>query len=252
MVTPDSPDALEEMLWVAFFPRCHDPAVSSVLGSDDRHPEFERFYDRHLRKLMLAEGAGRYVAKANYHVGRIPYLLRLYPDARFLIPVREPAGHVASLLRQHRWFSEGQRKHPRLLAYMRRTGHFEFGLDRRPMHLGDPERVRRVADAWAAGDEIRGLARYWDLVYRYLADLIAADDRVRAAVRVVRFEDICAAPAETIRDALEHCGLADADAAARDQARRVRGATTSETVFSDEERAAIREESADSARRWGY
>ena len=35
MITAESPDALEEMLWMAFFPRCHDASVSSLLGAAD-------------------------------------------------------------------------------------------------------------------------------------------------------------------------------------------------------------------------
>jgi hypothetical protein len=132
MITIESPDALEEMLWMAFFPRCHDPAASHLLTARESHPAFESFYKAHLRKLLLAERATRYAAKANYHVARLPYLARLFPDAKFLIPVREPASHIASLMRQHEWFSRGQRKHPRALALMQWSGHFEFGLDRRP------------------------------------------------------------------------------------------------------------------------
>ena len=109
---------------------------------------------------------------------RLPYLLRLFPDAKFIIPIRAPATHIVSLLRQHQWFSAGHREFPRSLAYMQRSGHFEFGLDRRPMNLGDANRVRQILESWAGGDEIRGLARYWDMVYDYLDRLLAADSRV--------------------------------------------------------------------------
>jgi hypothetical protein len=169
MVTTESPDALEEMLWMAFFSRCHDPSRTMVMGAGDRHPAFESFYQAHIRKLLLAEGKTRYAAKANYHIARLPYLVRLLPDAKFIIPVRAPADHIASLMRQHRWFSKGQRKYRRALAFMQRSGHFEFGLDRRPMNLGDGKRVQEIVEAWAAGDEVRGLAMYWDMVYGYLA-----------------------------------------------------------------------------------
>jgi hypothetical protein len=252
MVTTESPDALEEMLWMAFFPRCHDPTVSNLMGADDRHPAFESFYDLHIRKLLLAEGAARYAAKANYHVARLPYLARLFPDARFLIPVRAPAGHIASLARQHRRFSQGQRRHRRALAYMRRSGHFEFGLDRRPMHLGDGERVRRVAEAWAAGEEVRGLALYWEMVHGYLARLLATDARVREAALVVRFEDLCAAPAETLRAVLRHCALPDAQAVVERHAPGVRFPTYYESKFSSEEMAIIRDETAATVGLWGY
>jgi hypothetical protein len=252
LVTTESPDALEEMLWMAFFPRCHDPAVSCLLGADDHHRAFESFYGRHIRKLLLAEGATRYAAKANYHIARLPYLLRLFPDARFVIPVRAPVGHIASLLRQHRWFAQGQRKHPRALAYMRRSGHFEFGLDRRPMHLGDGQRVRRITEAWAAGDEVRGLALYWDMVYGYLAQLLATDARVRDAALVVRFEALCTAPAETLRDVFPHCGLPDAESIVARHASAVRFPTYYKSPFSPEDEAIIRAETAGTANLWGY
>src|SRR5262249_35403509 len=156
-------------VWMAFFPRCHDPAVSNRMDAGSSHPAFESFYRAHLRKLLLAEGASRYAAKDNCHVARLAYLVRLFPDARFLLPVRAPAAHVASRLRQQRWFVGGQRRHRRALAFMQRSGHFEFGLDRRPLNLGDGERVRDVLRAWAAGEEVRGWAASWDMVYGHLA-----------------------------------------------------------------------------------
>src|SRR5260370_16452119 len=118
------------MLWMAFFARCDGPSVSHLPAGGDRHPAFESFYAAHIRKLLLVEGATRYAAKANYHVARLAYLIRLCPDAKFLIPIRAPAAHIASLLRQHRWFSAVRPKHPRALAFMQRSVHFEFGPER--------------------------------------------------------------------------------------------------------------------------
>jgi hypothetical protein len=240
------------MLWMAFFPRCHDPAVSSVLTAEDRHLEFEAFYRAHIRKLLLAEGRTRYAAKANYHVARLAYLLRLFPDARFIILVRDPVDHVASLSRQHRWFSDGQRRHPRALAYMRRTGHFEFGLDRRPIHLGDDATVHRIQEAWAAGDDVRGLAIAWAAVYGFLGRQLAADEQLRRAALVVRYEVICGGPDAAVDCVMRHSALADgADLmmrylpAIRPAARDIRG-------ISDEEVQVIRSETAAVASAWGY
>jgi hypothetical protein len=210
MVTNDSPDAVEEMLWMAFFPKCHDPAISNLIGAETSNPAFESFYKAHIGKLVLAERATRYAAKANYHIARLPYLARLFPDARFLIPIRAPAGHIASLMRQHEWFSAGHRQHRRSLTFMQRSGHFEFGLDRRPVNLGDNARVQSILQAWAAGEEIRGWARYWDMVYNYLHRLLSTDAQVRSAALVVSFEANCASPAATLKTVLEHCRLPDA------------------------------------------
>jgi Sulfotransferase family len=251
-ITPNSPDALEEMLWMAFFPSCHDPAVSGRLGADERHPAFEEFYCAHIRKLLLAEHANRYVAKANYHTARLAYLVRVFPDAKVLVPVREPVGHLASLVRQHRHFSEGQRASPRALAYMQRSGHFEFGLDRRPMHLGEDSAIRTVLTAWATGEEVRGWARYWSLVHDHLAELLECDERVRAASLIVRFEALCDQPTETIRSVLAHCQLPDAEPIVARFAPTIRVPDYYAPPFSPEDLAVIHEETRESAARWEY
>ena len=247
LISPESPDAVEEVLWMAFFPRCHDPSVNNQLAAASSHPRFEVFYRAHLRKLLLAERATRYVAKANYHVARIAYLVRLFPDARIVLPVRAPESHIASLVRQHQWFCQGQRKHPRALAWMQRLGHFEFGRDRRPMNLGDGERVRAIQRAWAAGEEVRGWACYWDMVYGHLARLLDADARVRAATKVVRFEDLCAAPAQTIRAVLDHCVLPDRERIVAQFTPSIRSPDYYESPLSSADLALIREVTASTA-----
>ncbi len=251
-ISSESPEALEEMVWMAFFPRCHDPSRSNVLSAADRHRDFETFYPAHIRKLMLAEKATRYAAKANYHVARMAYLLHLFPDARFILPVREPASHIVSLMRQHERFSEGERHYPRALAYMQRSGHFEFGLDRRPVHVGDCKRIRSIQKAWAGGEEVRGWARYWGLIYDYLAGLLASNDRLRAATLVVRYEDMCERPAEIIGAVLRHCGLSETQRLLEQFAPRVNRPDYYRSPLTPADRAIIHEEAAASAARWGY
>jgi hypothetical protein len=252
LITTDSPDALEEMVWMAFFPRCHDPAVCNLVGAEVRHRPFESFFTAHIRKLLLAERATRYAAKANYHLSRLPYLVRLFPDAKFLIPVRAPASHIASLIRQQRIFSAGQRKHPRALAFMQRSGHFEFGLDRRPMHLGDGERIQEIKRAWSAGEEVRGLALYWNMVYGYVARLLATDPRVGSAALVVRFEALCDAPVATLRAILEHAQLDNVAGIIDRYARGIRLPTSSVSQLSAGDLDVIRSETRSTAALWGY
>jgi hypothetical protein len=252
LIHSESPDALEEMLWMAFFPRCHDPSVSNQLAAASCHPAFEDFYRTHIRKLLLAERAGRYVAKANYHVARLSYLTRLFPDARFILPVRAPVSHIGSLLRQQHRFSQGQREHPRALTFMQRSGHYEFGRDRRPINLGDRERVQAIQRAWARGEEIRGWASYWEMVYGHLHRLLASDAQVASRTLIVRFEDLCAAPTETIRAILAHCLLPDIDHVLARFADRVRTPDYYQSGFTQTELDLILQETASTARQWGY
>lgn len=218
-VTPDSPEAFEEMLWMAFFPDQHNPRTSAVIDATARHPAFEEFYCAHLRKLLLAERRSRYLSKENYNLPRLQYLQRLFPDARFVVPVRDPVWHIASLMKQHRLFCDGQRAHPEALTHVQRAGHFEFGLDRRPINVGDGDEVARIEALWRDGAEIEGWARYWSHIHHFLADRLEAVPALREATSVVRFEALCDAPADVLRDLFAHCRLdVDDDTLAREAA----------------------------------
>ena len=252
MVTPDSPEALEEVLWMAFLPWVHDSSRSNVLNADARHPELEHFYRDHVRKLLLVRGGSRFVSKGNYNVTRLEYLLRLFPDARFVVPIRRPDGHIASLMKQHTLFCRAETQHPRMLEHMRRVGHFEFGLDRRPINAGDDALARDVGAMWERGEEAKGWGRYWASIYRHVAARLEANPALRRATLVVRFEDLCESPDATIRSILRHCGLQEHEEVVTRFAARIGYPTYYQPNLSPGEASEIERETAEIARRFGY
>ena len=249
-VTSESPEAFEEPLWMAFFPELHDPAQSAVLDAGEHHPLFERFYRDHIRKLLAVRGRRRYVAKGNYNVTRIGYLAKLLPDARFVIPVRDPVWHIASLMKQHRLFLDGQRDNAAARRHLRRVGHFEFGADRRPINVGDDAATAEVIALWQAGEEVRGWARYWAQLHHYIADLV--ERQPAPAIRIVRYEDLCAAPHATLRGVLDHCALPADGSFLSEAADRLHQPTYYRPRFSAEDLAIIAAETAGAAARFGY
>lgn len=251
-VTSNSPEAFEEALWMAFFPHLHEGGGSSVLGADQSHPEFERFYDEHLRKLLAVRGRSRYVAKGNYNLTRLGYLQRLYPDARFVLAVRDPAWHIASLMKQQTLFCAGERAHPRAVDHMRRVGHFEFGLDRRPIHTGDAAAAERVRRLWATGHEVEGWAHYWAMIYQEVADRLDGDAGLRAASLVVPFEPLCQQPEKHIGALFEHCRLPIERDYLLAAAERIRFPGYYQPGFSEQELALIESITAPVAARFGY
>ncbi len=251
-ITPESPEAIEEVLWMAFFPESHDPLRSNILDAATTHLAFERFYREHIRKLLFVRNARRYVSKANYNVARLEYILKLFPDARFVVPIREPASHVASMMKQHALFGRGLEHNPRGLAYLRRLGHFEFGPDRRPINVGEHERTLSVIELWSRGEEVRGWARYWTLVHSYVVARLDADAALRAAVILVRFEELCAAGAKTMTGVFDHCGLEAEPKVIATQAGRLRYPSYYRPSFSAQDRAVIVEETHETAARLGY
>lgn len=206
-ITKESPDAFEEPIWRYFFPSVNDPAATHVLTAEDDDERFDAFFVDHVRKVLLLRGKTRYVSKGNYNVTRLRYLARLFPDARFVVPIRHPVGHVGSLVRQHRLFTRYAEQDPRVPEYLRAAGHFEFGPQRMPINV-DLDASARIAAAWARGDDVTGYAITWRAVYTH-AEAAARDDRLAGRIEFVRYEDLCARPRATIGHLLEFCGLGE-------------------------------------------
>ena len=206
-VTPKSPEAMEEILWKYFFPKCHDPTVKNVLDQSQRNSDFDTFYTQTIRKLLLSRGVNRYLAKNNYNIARLDYLSSLFPDARFVVPVREPVYHIASLMKQHRLLSEEESRDKRVLAYMRRSGHFEFGLDLRPLNLTSNDRTLEIQELWNKGRNVEAWAKYWRDVHEYLADILETNKVVAECTHVLSYEKLCSEPEKTLASLYSHVGI---------------------------------------------
>jgi hypothetical protein len=207
-VTRDSAEMGEEILWERFFPRIHDEAQYSVLDGATSNPAFERFYTEHLRKLALVRRRTRYVSKAIMCVVRMQYLRRLFPDARFLLYIRNPIDHVASLIKQDRIWAELERDDPRQIEIIELTGHHEFGPHQVMANVGNAETLHEIRRLFDAGRWAQSRARYWAYVYGFVAKQLEADPDLARQVAVVRYEDLCAESPATIDRILEHTGLA--------------------------------------------
>lgn len=241
-VTAESPEAFEEVVWMAFFPDLHRPDASAELMAGDGNPRFEDFYRDHIRKILLIRGGARYLAKANYNVTRLAYLVELFPDARFIVPFRNPVRHIASLMSQHGRFRDEHRRDDRLRRHMSRGGHFEFGLDRRPINHGDLQTTRKIMELWDAGREVEGWALYWKGIHEYIVDLLESSDALRRSTRLFDYDRFCAAPGEAMGELMAHIELdTEKYDPAEEAARIIRPPSRRPLPFPDSEQALIEE-----------
>ncbi len=178
-----------------------------MLDESTGNPDFEQYYADHIRKLLAVRNAPRYLAKGNYNISRLAYLHRLYPDARFLVPVRDPQQHIASLAKQHRLFIRGHALDSRVGRQLAMSGHFEFGPYRRAVHFGDANATEAIAAAWRDGREIEGWARYWTATYDFLADQLDARPALADRCLLFAYEDLCRNSEAVIDGILAHCEL---------------------------------------------
>lgn len=210
LISPNSPEALEEPLWQYFFPQCHQSDQSHLLSAETEHPEFERTFRDHLKKILWIRRGQRYVSKGNYNITRLPYLARLFPDARFVIPIRHPVAHVHSLVRQHQLFSDYAENDSRVPEYLKAAGHYEFGPQRVPIAIEDSAEQTRAA--WEVGDQYLGYAYQWNAVYGHLAQLLDDDPDLAKQIHVVVYEELCVAPQEQLQSVLNFAELPGGEA----------------------------------------
>jgi hypothetical protein len=222
LITPESPEAFEEPIWHREFPTSHRLAEDHVLRAADRVESFDRVFLDHIRKMLLVRGGRRYASKGNYNLTRIEYLASLFPDSRFVVPIRHPVPHVGSLVRQHELFCRYSERDGRVPHYLRAAGHFEFGPQRVPISVSGSG--GRTVACWERGEEHRGYAIQWAAVYGHVLGLLRSRPSLADRVLVVRYEDICEAPREAIAGVLRHAGLFDEGAAMLDDLGHIRGA----------------------------
>ncbi len=205
-ITPDSPEAMEEIIWMSFFKNIHDPSINNLLTQDDIDNDFTAFYRNNIKKVILNRNGKRYITKGNYNISRIEFLNSIFPDAKFVIAIRNPIDHIASLIKQHNLFCQLEKDNNKVLIYMQNSGHFEFGLDRRPINFGNAEVISEIQKCWESGDEIRGWALYWSSVYSYVADLLE-NERLLSKIILVDYDELCENPFETLDFIYGKCEL---------------------------------------------
>lgn len=198
----DSPEAFEEVAWMAFWKDKYLPDRIAPWTAADRDPEFEAFLHAHMRKiaaLRAGEGSGtlRYLSKNNANMARLDLLPALFPDCRIVIPVRDPWSHVRSLRRQHERFLKLHADDAFGRSYMTWLGHFEFGAALKPIDFAGWLDRAGPLDPLDDGFWIA----YWTNAYE--AALAAAGPNIR----FIDYDRLCAEPAPILEALADAAGL---------------------------------------------
>src|SRR5581483_366742 len=89
----------------------------------------------------------------------------------------------------------------------------EFGPHKRAENYADPAAAAAIQASFDAGRSAEGYARQWAAAYGWLAERLAADAALARACLLVRYSDLCAAPAAVLGAIYAHIGLEAAEAA---------------------------------------
>ena len=170
-INPDSPEALEEIIWHTFWQR-HYHCDRIIPWDDKQNQEFTRFFVDHMQKIIYlrrpqAKDTARYISKNNANIARIPLIKQLFPEAIIIVPFRDPLQHANSLLRQHLNFLKIHRADPFAQEYMAAIGHYDFGENLRPIDFDGWLERRQTPDATSLGFWLE----YWIASYQYLLQI---------------------------------------------------------------------------------
>lgn len=180
MVDFDAPEALEEVFWRTHCGKDYIRPGGLVPHTPDA--DTIAAYRAYQGRVCHRHGAARYLAKNNNMMLRLGPVARAMPDARILVPVRDPVAQALSLRDQHRRFAEADRF---TRDYMGWLVHHEFGADLRPFQLPGrpvPEGERDALDFWLTE---------WVACYGWLAGIAATHPD---NVRPVLYERLSTAP----------------------------------------------------------
>jgi hypothetical protein len=254
MVTEESPEALDEVIWTSFMHHLHTEKKSNILDAGFQSRRFESFYRDHQWKLMVSQNRRRYVAKNNYAVSRLEYIHKIFPQARFLLVIRHPVHHIASLMKQSRLFEKMEVEDKRLLKMTKVIAHHEFGSHCICVNVDSTALLREVRALWACDKPVEGWAKYWASIYEHVADLLDKNTSLAERVLVLRYEDLCNKSEETLDKIIAHASL-DKEAFApvlEKYKDRLKPPTYYHLGFSAEEIAQIAQITAPTAARFGY
>ncbi|MBL4659311.1 MAG: sulfotransferase [Alcanivoracaceae bacterium] len=206
MINNDSADAFEEVIWMYFHPQLHQPKIANELPIEN-DPSFVEYYIKHIKKHLLIKNKSRYIAKANYNISRIKEILKIFPDAKFIIPIRHPVNHIASLMKQHEIYKKAAQNNNKIDSQLAASGHFEFGHLRQVINMGNSQYTKKVLNLWEKNLEIKGWAHYWQGLFEAVIKLKRQSKQLNNAIKFIKYEDLCHHSKETIEDILQYCHL---------------------------------------------
>ena len=184
----DSPEAFDEVYWKLFWPEKYLTDRIALWHAADLKTGACDFFRALFRRLSLLRGmeTARYLSKNNANIARLDLLPEMFDGCDIVVPLRQPAAHAASLLRQHENFSQRQQEDAFTKRYMRDIGHLEFGLLHTPLAFDgfDPAaRDPRTPDYWLA---------YWIAAFREV-------QRHRDRCHILAQDDLRSAPVDTMQ-----------------------------------------------------
>jgi hypothetical protein len=255
MVNRDSPEAVEEPIWMRFFDTIHNDTVSNIFDEKTSNPEFEETYDSILRKLMHNQKSTRYIAKNNYNVSRLNYLHKLYPNMKIIIMIRHPINHIASMVKQDAIIEELEMQNKRLLHWTKIIGHREYGTAKICVNVDSTKTIEEIRRLWENEKTyVKGWAIQWKMIYSYITEFLKQNKHIADNALIVRYEDLTDKSSKIIDELIKFLELDEEkfEEIKEEYIEKLQPPKYYKPVFNKEEIETIKDITEDIAKIYGY
>ena len=166
-VSLDSPDSFDELYW---FSKLGETINKNFIDKDyENNINFISKYKNFIKKIIYCSGSkdARYIAKNNYIVNRLNYLLEIFPDSKIIIMYRDPLDTAISLSNIHKKIinNKNSKQISKVLKYL---CHYEFGNLRKPIIFDSLEIENKIYENWDKNNDLIGYLYCWYNTYSYL------------------------------------------------------------------------------------
>jgi hypothetical protein len=135
-------------------------------------------------------------------------LLKIFPDSKILLVVRNPVEHIASLIKQSKLFRILEQENPLLPDWLKIVGHNEFGRNQMCINIGNTDLINEIRKLWRKKETyVKGWAYYWTSIYNFIANQIETNNELKKATLIIRYDELCEASNIIIDKILDHTEL---------------------------------------------
>ncbi len=206
LVGPDSPDPFEEIIWKKYLDNYLNSS-SQFLTRRYSNNKLQTALKKNILKILYVRGSKkRYLSKGNYNISRLEYILKIFPDAKIVLCIRDPYKQVESLVNVHNKFTDYCKKNKYLVKQLNILSHFEFGPERKPIYLNE-KNYNKTLDLWNKSDHYLGYLIQWYDIYQMVLNKYLSNKEISKNIFIINNEDLLLKPKETITNILNFTEL---------------------------------------------
>lgn len=166
MVSFNSPDAFEELIWKNNLNNYLSSGFFKKLDTEYVNIKLQNELDDLIKKTLFVKKKKRYLSKNNYNIFRLKYLIKQYNDANFIILFRDPIETIISLGKVHKRFMDLGKNDKSFGEELEILGHHEFGPKRKAFNISN--NFEKTINYWDRGIDHNGYLLQWIDLYNYV------------------------------------------------------------------------------------